>query len=184
MFEKLPDSNAIERILFSPEQIQKRITELGTEISNCYPGEEVVLVCILKGAFLFMSDLCRSINLPLKVGFMAVSSYGHLTESSGVVRIVKDLEESIEGKNVVIVEDIIDTGLTLSYIAKMLSERNPKSLKVCVLCSKPQNTQQVVKVDFTGFVLPTEFVVGYGLDFQGYLRNLPFIGVLKQEYYS
>lgn len=172
----------IERVLISPEKIQTRIRELGAEISQDYKDEEIVIVCILKGAFLFTSDLCRSVNVPQVMDFMAVSSYGDSTTSSGIVKIDKDLSESIEGKHVLIVEDIIDSGLTLSYIQKILTDRNPASIKICVLCNKPSNLQQHVKVDYCGFLLEDQFVVGYGLDFKGYLRNLPYIGVVKSEY--
>ncbi|GAB4283336.1 MAG: hypoxanthine phosphoribosyltransferase [Candidatus Rifleibacteriota bacterium] len=172
----------IERVLISPEQIQSRIKELGSEISRDYANSEIVLVCILKGAFLFTSDLCRSISVPQIMDFMAVSSYGDSTKSSGIVKIEKDLSESIEGKHVLIVEDIIDSGLTLSYIQKILRDRNPASIKICVLCNKPSNLKQHVKVDYCGFLLEDEFVVGYGLDYKSYLRNLPYIGVVKSEY--
>jgi hypoxanthine phosphoribosyltransferase len=174
----------IERVLVGVDDIRARIHELGSQISADYGGEEIVLVCILKGAFLFMSDLCRAITCPQRLAFMAVSSYGHSTASSGVVRIEKDIEESLENKHVLIVEDIVDTGLTLSYIADMLRGRRPRSLKICVLCNKPQARKTAVPVDYTGFHLPNEFVVGYGLDFRGYLRNLPYIGILKPEFYS
>jgi len=172
----------IEKVLISPEEIQKRIAELGTEISNDYHDKELIVVCILKGAFLFMSDLCRNIKVPQKMDFMAVSSYGDSTRSSGIVKIDKDLSESIEGKEVLIVEDIIDSGLTLSYLVKILSDRKPAGIKICVLCNKPSNQQQFVKVDYCGFKLEDEFVVGYGLDFKGYLRNLPYIGIVKDQY--
>ncbi|MDN5279272.1 MAG: hypoxanthine phosphoribosyltransferase [Clostridiales bacterium] len=182
MCEKIALAPEIERILIGPEEIQKRIIELGKTISHDYKGEEIILVCILKGAFLFTSDLCRAIEVPQKMDFMAVSSYGDSTQSSGIVKIEKDLSESIENKHVLIVEDIIDSGLTLSYIQKILRDRNPASIKVCVLCNKPSNLQQHVKVDYCGFLLEDEFVVGYGLDFKGYLRNLPYIGVVKSEF--
>ncbi|MDD3148362.1 MAG: hypoxanthine phosphoribosyltransferase, partial [Candidatus Riflebacteria bacterium] len=172
----------IAKILISPKDIQARIAELGNEISNDYKGQELVIICILKGAFLFTSDLCRNINLPQKLDFMAVSSYGDSTRSSGIVKIDKDLSDSIQGKHVLIVEDIIDSGLTLSYIVKILQDRQPADIKICVLCNKPSNQQQFVKVDYCGFKLEDEFVVGYGLDFKGYLRNLPYIGIVKDEY--
>jgi hypoxanthine phosphoribosyltransferase len=174
----------IARVLISTEQIQSRIAELGAEISRDYAGEEVVLVCILKGAFLFMADLCRHLQVPVNTGFMAISSYGNSTVSSGVVRILKDLNESIEGKNILIIEDIVDTGLTLSYIAALLESRKPKSLKICALTNKPQCRKKDVKISYCGFVLPNEFVVGYGLDYCDYYRNLPYIGVLKPEVYT
>lgn len=172
----------IERALISPGEIQNRISELGRQISKDYDGQEIILACILKGAVLFASDLCRSITVPQRMDFMAVSSYGDDTQSSGVVKIEKDLSESIQNKHVLIVEDIIDSGLTLSYIQKILQDREPASIKICVLCNKPSNLQQHVKVDYCGFVIENEFVVGYGLDFKGYLRNLPYIGVVKKEF--
>ncbi|HOY68591.1 MAG TPA: hypoxanthine phosphoribosyltransferase [Candidatus Ozemobacteraceae bacterium] len=174
----------IERVLIGTGEIQARIAELGRRITADYAGETIVLVCILKGAFLFMADLCRHIELPVNTEFMAISSYGHATKSSGVVRILKDLNESIEGRNVLIVEDIVDTGLTLSYLIDLLSARHPKSLKVCSLCSKPQCHQRPVRVDYCGFELPSEFAVGYGLDYKDYYRNVPFIGVLKPDIYE
>lgn len=174
----------ISRILLSQKKIQHRIKELGAQISEDYKGEELVLVCILKGAFLFMADLCRHLTLPVNTEFMAISSYGHSTVSSGVVRILKDLNESIEGRHVLIVEDIVDTGLTLSYIAGILGGRKPKSLKMCALCSKPQCHKIKVQVDYCGFILPSEFVVGFGLDYRDYYRNLPYIGVLKPKVYK
>lgn len=182
MSEKQPVDKHIAKILIAPDSIQKRISELGEQISNDYAGKELVIVCILKGAFLFTSDLCRRINLPQKLDFMAVSSYGDSTRSSGIVKIDKDLSESIQGKHVLIVEDIIDSGLTMSYIVKILQDRQPADIKICVLCNKPSNQQQFVKVDYCGFKLEDEFVVGYGLDFKGYLRNLPYIGIVKDEY--
>ena len=182
MSEQITLEKHIARVLIGPTTIQKRIAELGSEISNDYETEELVVVCILKGAFLFTSDLCRNITLRQKLDFMAVSSYGHSTRSSGIVKIEKDLSESIEGKHVLIVEDIIDSGLTMSYLVKILADRKPASIKICVLCHKPSNQQQCVKIDYCGFKLEDEFVVGYGLDFRGYLRNLPYIGVVKPEY--
>lgn len=172
----------IDKILISESRIKERVTELGKQIAKDYNGEEVIVICILRGAFLFMSDLCRALDLPQVVDFMAVSSYGNEVSSSGVVKIEKDLSENVEGRNILIVEDIIDSGLTLSYIAKVLKDREPKSIKICVLCNKPQNQQQKIKIDYCGFVLPDEFVVGYGLDHRGYLRNLPYIGVVKEEH--
>jgi len=182
MSDKIALDKHIARVLIDPEAIQQRISELGQQISSDYKGKELVVVCILKGAFLFTSDLCRSITLPQKLDFMAVSSYGHSTRSSGIVRIEKDLTESIEDKHVLIVEDIIDSGLTMSYLMKNLGDRKPASIKICVLCNKPSNQQQHIHIDYCGFKLEDEFVVGYGLDFKGYLRNLPYIGVVKPEY--
>lgn len=174
----------ISKVLISQEEIQTRIKELGQAITRHYRGEELVIVCILKGAFLFMADLVREIDLPLNMEFMAISSYGHATESSGVVRILKDLNESIENRNVLIVEDIIDTGLTLSYLSDMLITRKPKSLRICTLTNKPQSHKKPIEVHYCGFLLPSEFVVGYGLDYKDYYRNLNYIGVLKPEIYS
>ncbi|RCK81756.1 MAG: Hypoxanthine-guanine phosphoribosyltransferase [Candidatus Ozemobacter sibiricus] len=174
----------IDRILISQEEINARIAELGAQISADYQGEELLLVCILKGAFVFMADLARAITVPVQTGFIAVSSYGHSTQSSGVVRIMKDLDQSVEGQNVLIVEDIVDTGLTLAYIASLLHDRHPKSLKICALTNKPQCRKKEVTIDYCGFVLPNEFVVGYGLDYQDYYRNLPYIGVLKPSRYA
>lgn len=181
MSDKIQLPQPIKSIKISPQEIQKRITELGQQISNDYAGKEIVVVCILKGAFLFAGDLCRAITIPLKMDFMAVSSYGDSTQSSGIVKIEKDLSENIQNQHVLIVEDIIDSGLTLSYIHKILKDRNPASIKICVLCNKPSNLKQHVKVDYCGFLLEDEFVVGYGLDFKGYLRNLPYIGIVKSE---
>lgn len=178
---KHPD---IERVLIQTHEIQSRIAELGKQITEDYKGESLVLVCVLKGAFLFMADLCRHINLPMNTEFMAISSYGHATKSSGVVRILKDLNECIEDRNVLIVEDIVDTGLTLSYLVDLLATRHPRSLKVCTLCSKPQCHKREVKIDYCGFELPSEFAVGYGLDYKDFYRNLPFIGILKPIMYE
>ncbi|MBF0547182.1 MAG: hypoxanthine phosphoribosyltransferase [Candidatus Riflebacteria bacterium] len=174
----------ISRILISNDLIKERIKQLAEQITKDFLGQELVIVCILKGAFIFAADLCREINLPVNLEFMSISSYGNATVSSGVVRIIKDLNESIEGKNVLIVEDIIDTGLTVSYLASLLSQRAPKSLKICSLCNKPQCHKTLVKIDYCGFELPSEFVVGYGLDFRDFYRNLPYIGVLKAEIYT
>ena len=168
----------ISKVLISKEQIQRRVEELGRKISADFQGEELIVVGILRGAFLFMADLVRQIDCPLKTEFMAVSSYGDATTSSGIVRIIKDLDESVEGKNILIVEDIVDTGLTLSYLTSYLQGRSPKRIKICVLCNKPQCHIKPVQIDYTGFQLPEEFVVGYGLDDRGYRRNLPYIGVL------
>jgi len=174
----------VSQILISNDEIQKRVKELGENITDDYKNDEIVMVCILKGAFLFMADLCRFIKIPINTEFMAISSYGHSTVSSGVVRILKDLNESIANKNVLIVEDIVDTGLTITYLAGIFAGRNPKSIKMCALCNKPQCHVKQVKIDYRGFDLPNEFVVGYGLDFKDYYRNLPYIGVLKPEIYT
>jgi hypoxanthine phosphoribosyltransferase len=170
----------IDRLYLSQEEIAAKVKELGQQITKDFKGEELVVVCILKGAFMFASDLCRGIDLLQKLDFMAVSSYGNSFKSSGKVSIDKDITENIEGKNVLIVEDIIDSGLTLSHILNILNQRNPKCIKVCVLCNKPSNLQTNVKIDYCGFEIENDFIVGYGLDRRGYLRNLPYIGTVKK----
>ncbi|KGG80627.1 hypoxanthine phosphoribosyltransferase [Caloranaerobacter azorensis H53214] len=174
----------IRQILIETDELQKRIKELGQEITRDYKGKDLVVICVLKGAVMFMSDLCKNIDLPLSIDFMAVSSYGSSTQSSGVVRILKDLDSSIEDKDVLIVEDIIDTGLTLSYLVENLKSRGPKSVKLCTLLNKPERRKTDVKVDYIGFTIPDEFVVGYGLDFNEKYRNLPYICILKEEVYK
>jgi hypoxanthine phosphoribosyltransferase len=169
------------RILISDTAIAERVKELGKEISSDYRGKRPVFVCILRGAFMFLSDLLRHIDIDLMVDFMAISSYGNLRVSSGVVKIVLDLSTDIEGRDVIVVEDIVDTGLTLSYILKTLSVRNPKSLKVCVLLDKKENRRVNVPLDYVGFEIPSQFVVGYGLDFGQKYRNLPYVAVLKNQ---
>ncbi|MCR4432242.1 MAG: hypoxanthine phosphoribosyltransferase [Tepidanaerobacteraceae bacterium] len=177
--------NDIEKILISEDQIKKRLKELGEKITADYNGKDkFLLVGVLKGAVIFMSDLIRQIELPLQVDFMAVSSYGASTESSGVVRILKDLEENVEGKNLLIVEDIIDSGLTLSYMYSILKSRKPASIKICTLLDKPSRRRVDIKVDYLGFEIPDYFVVGYGLDYNEKYRNLPYICVLKPEIYQ
>ncbi|MCG0275787.1 MAG: hypoxanthine phosphoribosyltransferase [Thermosediminibacteraceae bacterium] len=172
----------IKEILITEEEIKNKLKELGEKITQDYKDKENVLVVgVLKGAVLFIADLIRHINLPVQVDFMAVSSYGASTESSGVVRILKDLDENVEGKNILIVEDIIDSGLTLSYLYNMLKSRKPASIKICTLLDKPSRRKVKIKVDYTGFEIPDLFVVGYGLDYKEKYRNLPFIGILKEE---
>ncbi len=174
----------IAKILITQEQLQIRIKELGDAISRDYAGQDLLLVCILKGGVLFLSDLVRAIHIPHAIDFMAISSYGGMrTESSGVVRILMDLNSNIENRNVLIVEDIIDTGKTLAYILDNLRTRNPASLKICTLLNKPSRRQVGVKLDYTGFDIPNEFVVGYGLDYNEIYRNLSFVGILKPEFY-
>jgi hypoxanthine phosphoribosyltransferase len=175
----------VAKILISREDLHRRIQELGDEISQEYRGKDLLLVCVLKGAFMFLSDLSRAIRIPHAMEFMAISSYGGTnTQSTGVVRIVMDLNVSIEKRNVLIVEDIIDTGHTLTYMTENLSTRNPASLKICTLLNKPSRRQVPVHLDYVGFDIPNEFVIGYGLDFNELYRNLPFIGVLKPEMYT
>lgn len=172
-----------DRIMISQDEIAAKVQELGSRISQDYGGEEILVVGILKGAAIFMSDLVRSIASPVAFDFMAVSSYGASTESSGIVRIIKDLDQSIEGRHVLIVEDVVDTGLTLNYLVENLRSRNPASLKLCSLLDKPSRRKVEVKADYLGFEIPDEFVVGYGLDYSERFRNLPYIAVLKKDVY-
>ena len=176
--------NDIEEILISEADIQSKIKEMAAEISESYVGKELLLICVLKGAAIFMADLCKSITIPMKMDFMAVSSYGSTTESSGVVRILKDLDFTVTGKHILIVEDIVDTGLTLQYLKEILTTRNPESVKVCSLLEKPSRRIVDVDIDFLGFQVPDKFVVGYGLDYNEKYRNLPYICVLKTEAYA
>lgn len=174
----------VERVLISEAEIHKRIKQLADQISQDYQGKTICLLCILKGGLMFLTDLSKHLTIPVTFDFIGISSYGHATQSSGVVRITKDLEDSIEGKHVLIVEDIIDSGLTLSYLIKNLASRNPASIKICTLLDKPENRKVEIPVDYVGFEVPNEFLVGYGLDFQELYRNIPYIFVLKPEYYA
>ena len=175
----------LAKILITREQLQDRIAELGAAISRDYAGKDLLLLCILKGGVLFLSDLVRAIHIPHAIDFMAISSYGGTrTESSGVVRIIMDLNANIANRNVLIVEDIVDTGRTLTYITELLKTRNPTSVKICTLLNKPSRREVAVPLNYIGFDIPNEFVVGYGLDYNEIYRNLPFIGVLKVELYA
>lgn len=176
--------NDVEKCLISREQIAEKVALLGQQISGDYRGKDLIVVGILKGAVVFLSDLIREISIPLYIDFMAVSSYGSSTESSGVVRILNDLDMSIEGMHVLIVEDIVDTGLTLKYLVENLKNRKAASVKVCTLLEKPARRKVKVDLDYNGFVIPDEFAVGYGLDYNNKYRNLPGIYVLKKEVYS
>ena len=167
------------RVLVSEEDVDKRIMELGKKISEDYAGKQVHLICVLKGGVFFMCELAKRITVPVSMDFMCVSSYGDGTTSSGVVRIAKDLDEAIEGKDVLIVEDIIDSGRTLYYLIDILKKRNPKSIHLCTLLDKPERRERDVKVDYVGLEIPDEFVVGYGLDYAQKYRNLPYIGVVE-----
>ena len=167
------------RVMISEEDIDKRIAELGKKISEDFAGQAVHLVCILKGSIFFTCELAKRITLPVTLDFMSCSSYGSGTSSSGVVRMAKDLDESIEGKNVIVIEDIIDSGRTLSYLLENLGTRRPAVLKLCTLLDKPDRREFEVKVDYTGFEIPDEFVVGYGLDYDQRYRNLPYIGIIS-----
>ncbi|MGN0344784.1 MAG: hypoxanthine phosphoribosyltransferase [Lachnospiraceae bacterium] len=167
------------RELISEKDVAEKIAQMGAQISKDYEGESVYLLCILKGGVFFTTELAKHITVPVTLDFMSVSSYGGETTSSGIVRIVKDLDTPIEGKNVLIAEDIIDTGRTLAYLMEHLKQRKPKSLKLCTLLDKPDRRVSDVKVDYTGFEIPDEFVVGYGLDYDQKYRNLPYIGVVE-----
>ena len=165
--------------MYSKEQIDQMVTEIATRINKDYEGKQIHMICVLKGGVFFMCELAKRISVPVSLDFMCVSSYGDATTSSGVVRIAKDLDESIEGKDVLIVEDIIDSGRTLYYLIDVLKKRNPKSIQLCTLLDKPERRERDVKVDYVGFEIPDEFVVGYGLDYAQKYRNLPYIGVVE-----
>jgi len=177
------ESSDIEEVLINEKQIQEKIAAMADVISKDYSGKRVVLVSILKGSVVFLSDLCRRLTIPCAIDFMAVSSYVG-SESSGVVRVTMDLRENPEGKDILLVEDIVDTGLTLTYLKENLMTRNVHSLKVCALLDKPKSHKVDVKVDYLGFKIPNRFVVGYGLDYGERYRNLPYIGVLKEDVYK
>ncbi|MBQ1351396.1 MAG: hypoxanthine phosphoribosyltransferase [Oscillospiraceae bacterium] len=174
----------IERILFSAEELAERIRAMAEEINRDYAGKEPLLVSVLRGSFIFMADLVRQIRLPCTVDFMAVSSYGKSTVSSGAVQITKDLSEDIFHKDLIIVEDILDSGNTLNYLMKTLLARNPASIRLCALLDKPERRKVPVHIDYRGFEIPDEFVVGYGLDYAERYRNLPYIGILKPSVYG
>lgn len=168
-------------VLLSEEVVDARIRELGEAISRDYAGRQVHLICVLKGSVFFVCELAKRITVPVTMDFMSVSSYGADTKSSGVVRIIKDLDESLKDKDVIVVEDIVDSGNTLSYLLEMLGDRKPKSLKLCTLLDKPSRRVKEVQVDYTGFQIPDEFVVGYGLDYDQKYRNLPYVGIARFE---
>jgi hypoxanthine phosphoribosyltransferase len=170
----------IGEALVSQEDLERRVRELGAEISRDYAGKDLFLVGVLKGAVFFLSDLMRCLEVPCEVDFMAVASYGSSTDSSGVVRILKDLDATIEGKDVLIVEDIIDSGLTLSYLLRTLKAREPRSLEVCALLTKPERREVDLPIRYTGFEIPNKFVIGYGLDHAERYRNLPYVAVLQE----
>ena len=173
-----------DEILLSREQIAVRVKEMGKQITEEFAGKDMVVICILKGAVVFFVDLIREIDLPMSIDFMAISSYGSATKSSGVVRILKDLDKPINGKDVLVVEDIVDSGMTLSFLRENLLSRGAKSLKICTLLDKPERRRVPLHVDYFGFIIPDEFVVGYGLDYAEKYRNLPDIGVLRPEIYE
>ena len=174
----------IQEVLFTEEQLKARVAEMGKAITADYAGKEILLVSVLRGSYIFMADLSRQIDRPCLIDFMSVSSYGRGTTSSGQVQIVKDLSGEIEGKHVLVVEDILDSGNTLSYLLKVLAARKPASIKLCTLLDKPDRRTKPVQADYSGFTIPDAFVVGYGLDYAEKYRNLPYIGVLKPEVYT
>ena len=179
-----PLDEAIERVLVDRETLQARVLELGRAIEEEYRGRDLLLISVLKGSIIFMADLIRAIRIPHEIDFMATSSYGAAAHSSGVVRILKDLNKPIEGRNVVIVEDIIDSGHTLNYLLRILRERQPASIRIVTLLDKPDRREVAIDVNWTGFSIPNEFVVGYDLDYNEIYRNLPYIGVLKPSIYA
>jgi hypoxanthine phosphoribosyltransferase len=175
-----PEQSAIGEVLVSAEEVQRRVAELGEQISRDYAGRSLLLIGVLKGAVFFLSDLMRFIDIPVEVDFMAVASYGSATDSSGVVRILKDLDAAIEDRDVLIVEDIVDSGLTLQYLMRNLGSRNPRTLEVCALLTKPERRKVDLPTRYVGFEIPNRFVVGYGLDYAERHRNLPFVAVLER----
>ena len=176
--------NDIQELLFSEEQLKTRVAEIARQIETDYAGQEIMLISVLRGSFIFMADLCRAIHLPCTLDFMSVSSYGTGTTSSGQVQITKDLSEDITGRNLIVVEDILDSGNTLSYLLNILDHRHPASVRLCALLDKPERRVKPVELHYSGFSIPDAFVVGYGLDYAEKYRNLPYIGILKPEVYS
>jgi hypoxanthine phosphoribosyltransferase len=174
----------MDRVLLTREQIAEKVAELGRALSGEYTGRKPLMICVLKGSVIFYADLLRRMDIPVEMDFIAVSSYGRRVGTSGEVRLVKDLDVSIEGRDVVVVEDILDSGLTLNYLTDMLRSRKPASLKICALLDKPARRKVKIEADFKGFTVPNEFVVGYGLDFAERYRNLPDVCVLKESVYS
>jgi hypoxanthine phosphoribosyltransferase len=177
-------NNDIKEVLYNEDQLNDKIRQMGAKISNDYSGKELILIGVLKGSVVFMSDLIKQITIPCKMDFMAVSSYGSSTETSGVVRILKDLDFDIQGKDVLIVEDIIDSGVTLKYLMKYLSARKPSSLEIICLLNKPSRRTVDIDVKYLGYNVPDYFLVGFGLDFAEKYRNLPYVGILKEEIYK
>ena len=176
--------NDVEKILITEADIAARVKEMGRQISEEYAGKEILMIGVLRGAVIFMADLARAISVPVALDFMAVSSYGASTSSSGIVRILKDLDQTVEDKHLLVVEDIIDTGLTLTYLLENLRSRKPASIRLCTLLNKPDRRKVNVPIDYNGFTIPDHFVVGYGLDYAEKYRNLPFIGILKPSVYE
>jgi len=174
----------VKTVLVSEEQLKAKVAELGAQISRDYAGKNLVLVSILKGSVVFMADLMRAVSIPCNIDFMVVSSYGGSNTTSGLVKIIKDLDGDLSGKDVLIVEDILDTGVTLSNLVPMLKMRNPNSVKICTILDKPSRRKADIQPDYEGFQVPDEFVVGYGLDYDEKYRNLPYVGVLNPEVYT
>ena len=174
----------ILRVLYSEEELEAKCAELGAQISKGYEGKNLLLVSVLKGAVVFMTDLMRHITVPCSIDFMVVSSYGSGVKTSGVVKIVKDLDADLAGKDLLIVEDILDTGMTLHYLKQLLQDRNPNSIRIATLLDKPERRRAAVRADYVGYQVPDEFVVGYGLDYDEKYRNLPYVGILKPEVYK
>lgn len=174
----------VARVLISEQELLRRVSELGQQISHDYGESNPLLICVLKGGFMFLADLTRALDIRHAIDFMAVSSYGNATETSGVVRILKDLDRDITGRHVLLVEDIIDTGHTIAYLLENLRVRQPASLRICTLLSKPSRREVNLHIDYTGFEIPNEFVIGYGLDYAEAYRNLRFVGVLRREVYN
>ena len=173
-----------DRVLVSREEIQQAVARIGAEITKDYEGKELFVIGVLKGGFMFMADLVREINLPLQLDFIAVSSYGSSTKTSGVVRMIKDIDKPLDGKHLLIVEDIIDSGVTLKYLKEMFATRGPLSIKVCTIFDKPSRRKVEMKGDYVGIEIPDEFVIGYGLDYDGKYRNLPDLCVLRRDVYE
>ena len=176
--------NDIKEVLFSEEQLKARIAEIGAQITRDYAGKNLLMVSVLKGSVIVMADLMRVINLPMQIDFMCVSSYGSSTETKGSVKILKDLDVDIKGRDLLIVEDILDSGVTLSNLISMLKQREPASVEICTLFSKPERRKVEVETKYCGFTIPDAFIVGYGLDYAEKYRNLPYVGILKEEVYS
>lgn len=174
----------IEKILFQEDELKQRVKELGAQITEDYKGKDLVLITVLRGSYIFMADLSRAIDLPCVIDFMSVSSYGKGTTSSGQVQITKDLSEDIAGKDVIVVEDILDSGNTLSYLLEILKARQPASVRLCTLLDKPERRVKDIQADYCGFTIPDAFVVGYGLDYAEQYRNLPYVGILKPSVYG
>ena len=174
----------VEKVLYTEEQLRERVVAIGQKITADYQGASPVCIGVLKGSFVFMADLMRSIDLPCQIEFLAVSSYGNKSETTGAVQLMQDLQADIEGRDVIVIEDILDSGLTLSYLINYLSVRNPKSIEICTLLDKPERRRAQVAAKYIGFTIPDAFIVGYGLDFAERYRNLPYVGILKPEVYA